>query len=31
MTRLVRLALWPVALWRWLEEDIPDENDWSLL
>jgi hypothetical protein len=28
---LVRAALWPWFLYRWLEEPIPDENDWCFL
>lgn len=29
--RLWLVATWPYQIWRWLEEPIPDENDWSFM
>lgn len=35
MRRLIccgfKVATWPIWVVRWLEEPIPDENDWSFL
>jgi hypothetical protein len=28
---ITTLLFWPVRLWHWLNDPIPDENDWSLL